>query len=333
MKLLQALALSLSLISPLTQAATTLKIATIAPDGTSWMKLMRQAADDISKETEGRVKIKYFPGGVQGTDKSVLRKMQIRQLQGGMMSTGALAHVTNATQLYSLPFTFRNLDEIRAIRPTYDHYIADALKEQGYVLLGLSEGGFAYLMSDSPLKTSEDVRSKKVWVPEGDAISQTIFENGKVEPISLPVSDVYTSLQTGLIDTIAANPSSAIALQWHTKLKYATDFPLVFLFGMLIVDERAFAKIDAADQAVVSRVMKDTFLAMDLQNEKDEQGAREALQQNGISFVELSAADHSAWNKLAEDAIAALREKGVYPADLYNQLLKSLQDFRAQQAK
>ncbi|WP_430461241.1 TRAP transporter substrate-binding protein DctP [Thalassolituus sp. LLYu03] len=334
MKLLTALALTLSLLSPMSQAApTTLKIATIAPDGTGWMKLMRQAADDISKETEGRVKIKYFPGGVQGTDKAVLRKMQIRQLQGGALSTGAMAHITNVTQLYSLPFTFRNLDEIRAIRPQYDQYIANALKDQGYVLLGLSEGGFAYLMSDSPLKTSDDVRAKKVWVPEGDIISQTIFENGNVEPISLPVSDVYTSLQTGLIDTIAANPSTTIALQWHSKLKYATDFPLVFLFGMLIVDDRAFATISADDQATVRRLMADAFHSMDLQNEKDEQGARAALQQNGISFVELSAADHVAWNQLAKDAVAALKEKSVYPVDLYNQLQSSLESYRQQLAK
>src|SRR5690606_32011635 len=76
---------------PLTQAKTvTLKVATLAPDGTGWMKMMRQAATDIQAETEGRVRIRYFPGGVQGSDKSVLRKMQIGQLQGGAVSTGAL---------------------------------------------------------------------------------------------------------------------------------------------------------------------------------------------------------------------------------------------------
>lgn len=333
MKLITLMALMLGFMIAPAQANTTLNIATLAPDGTSWMRLMRQAADDIRTETDGRVRIRYFPGGSQGGDKAVLRRMQIRQLQGGMMSSGALAHITNATQLYSLPFTFRNLDEIRAIRPQYDQYITDALKEQGYVLLGLSEGGFAYLMSNSPLKTSADVRAKKVWVPEGDVISQTIFKNGQVEPISLPLSDVYTSLQTGLIDTIGANLSSAIALQWHTKVQYATDFPLLFLFGMLVVDERAFDKVSAADQAVITRIMRATFRSMDQQNEKDEQGARQALQSSGVEFVQLSAEDRQAWNVLAENAIAELREQSVYPAERYNQLLQSLQSFRAQQAQ
>lgn len=330
MKYITGLLLALMLGSPLVNAAT-LKIATLAPDGTNWMKLMRQAAKDIKKQTDGRVKVKYFPGGVQGSDKSVLRKMRIRQLQGGAVSTGAMAHITNAALLYNLPFTFRNLDEVRAVRAEFDPVIEQALADKGYVMLGLSEGGFAYLMSDKPLKTSDDVRTKKVWVPEGDIISQTTFETGDVEPISLPVSDVYTSLQTGLIDTIASNPTGAIAMQWHTKLDYATDFPLVFLFGMMVVDERAFKKLSAADQTIVRQTMADTFKAMDAQNEKDEIGARKALEQNGMTFVELSDADKALWQELANKALTELKAKNVYPADVFARLQQTLENYRNQQ--
>ena len=330
MKILTSLLLALVLISP-TGYAATLKIASLAPDGTNWMKMMRKAAKDIKKQTEGRVKIKYFPGGVQGSDKSVIRKMRIRQLQGGAVSTGAMAHIANASLLYNLPFTFRNLDEVRAVREEFDQIIKNALAEKGYIVLGLSEGGFAYLMSNKALKTSADVRTQKVWVPEGDVVSQTTFTSGDVEPISLPVSDVYTSLQTGLIDTIAATPSASIALQWHTKLTHATDFPLVFLFGMMIVDERAFKKLSAADQKIVRDTMNKTFKAMDAQNEKDEAGARMALQQNGMEFVELSDTDKALWQQLANKALAELKSKNVYPADVYDRLQQRLQQFRSQQ--
>ncbi|MFC3681762.1 TRAP transporter substrate-binding protein [Bacterioplanoides pacificum] len=330
MKQLTSLLLALVLISPLASAAT-LKIATLAPDGTNWMKLMRQAARDIKKDTDGRVKIKYFPGGVQGSDKSVLRKMRIRQLQGGAISTGAMAQIANASLIYNLPFTFRNLDEVRAIRAEFDPIIKQALADKGFEVLGLSEGGFAYLMSDQALKTSDDVRSRKVWVPEGDQVSLSIFEAGNVEPISLPVSDVYTSLQTGLINTIAATPSAAIALQWHTKLQYATDFPLVFLFGMMVVDQRAFDKLSDADQQVVRQTMASAFKAMDSQNQKDERGARAALQQNGMQFVELSAEDKALWQQLADKALTELKAQNVYPADIYQRLQQRIEAFRNQQ--
>ncbi|MEK9711666.1 MAG: TRAP transporter substrate-binding protein DctP [Thalassolituus sp.] len=327
MRIFAAVLLLVSLVAPATHAAT-LKIATLAPDGTSWMKVMRAAADDIQTETEGRVKLKFFPGGVQGSDQSVLRKMRIGQLQGGAVATGSLINISPASQLYNLPFTFRTLEEVRAIRKEFDGFIVDEMAKQGYVLLGISEAGFAYMMSSDAIRTSDDARKQKVWVPEGDLIGATTFENGGVEPISLPLSDVYTSLQTGLIDTIVVNASSAIALQWHTKVKYVTDFPLLFLTGAIIIDEKAFNRISADDQAIVKRVMAEAFASMDAQNEIDEAGARDALAQNGIEFVELSDEDKQAWETLATSAVKELADKGIYPVDVFKKLQQRLAEMR-----
>lgn len=330
MKRLITLALSLCLFSSIGHAAT-LKIATLAPDGTSWMKQMRQAAKEIKKETQGRVKIKYFPGGVQGSDKSVLRKMRIRQLQGGAVSAGALAHVSKMTQLYSLPFTFHNIEEIRAVRAEFDQYIIDDLATKGYEVLGLTEGGFAYLMGNKALTSIDDFKSQKVWSPEGDLITQTTLITAGIEPISLPISDVYTSLQTGLIDTIGSNLSATIALQWHTKLTHTTDFPLLFLMGMLVVDQKSFGKLSNDDQATVRRIMKATYLKMDEQNARDENGARQALQKNGIQFVTLSDAEKANWQELAANTLKDLASKDGYPVELYQKLQTRLTELRAGQ--
>ena len=328
MKFLTSLFLVLALASTQAQAATTLKIATIAPDGTSWMKAMRKAGKQIEAETEGRVKIKYYPGGVQGSDQSVLRKMRIGQLQGGAVSSGAFDHIANAVQLYSMPFTFNSLDELRSVRKEFDPYIATALEEKGYILLGLSEGGFAYLMSNKAITSSKDIQDRKVWVLENDVVSRTTFEKGGVEPIGLPISDVYTSLQTGLIDTLGVNLSTSIALQWYTKFNYVTDYPLVFVVGMLVVDQRAFNKMSPEDQIIVRNTMKSAFDQLSEINAKDEVGARDALIQNAVEFVELTDEDKLEWRKLAKEAVDELADKDAYPIELYKQLVQTLESSR-----
>ena len=83
--------------------AATLKIATVVPNGSGWMNEMKAAAKEVKEKTDGRVKIKYYPGGVMGSDKTVLRKMRSGQLHGGAISAGALAHIYNGVNLYSLP--------------------------------------------------------------------------------------------------------------------------------------------------------------------------------------------------------------------------------------
>lgn len=330
--MLKKLSLSFALLIAASNVqAVTLKMATLVPDGTAWMGEFKAAAAEVKEKTEGRVKLKFFPGGVMGSDKSVLRKMRVGQLHGGAMSAGALANFYNGTQIYGLPFLFNNHEEVRHVRKFLDADVEAGLAKKGMVLLGISEGGFAYLMADKPLSKSEDLNSQKVWIPEGDIISQSIFEKAGVTPVSLPVSDVYTGLQTGLINTVGVNPTGAIALQWHTKIKHVTDEPLLFLMGTMVVSKKAFKKVNTADQKIVKGAVSAAFARLDAINRKDDKGAREALKASGIGFVKMSDADRLKWKGIAKASLQDLAEKDVYPVDLLKQVQDSLSAYRAAQ--
>lgn len=305
--------------------AATLKIATIVPNGSSWMKEMKAAAKEVKQKTKGRVKIKYYPGGVMGSDKTVLRKMRSGQLHGGAISAGALAHIYNGVQLYSLPFTFNNLDEVRHVRKTFDPVISQGLSDKGFQLLGLSEGGFAYLMSNKAITNAADIQGQKVWVPEGDLIGNEIFTVAGIKPIASPVSNVYTGLQTGLLDTVTINPSGAIALQWHTKIQHLSDEPLLLIMGMLVVDQKKFNKIKPEDQVIVKEAVAAAFKRLDSINEQGDIGARAALLKNGIQFDKPSGPE---LREIAKQALINLKKENAYPAETYEQLQKVLTEYR-----
>jgi hypothetical protein len=163
------------------------------------------------------------------------------------------------TQIYTLPLLFRSLDEVDYVRQRMDADILKYILAQGFVSFGLSEGGFAYLMSNSPLTRTADLKGQKVWAPEGDRISRAAFESLGISPIPLPLSDVLTGLQTGLIDTVATSYTGAIALQWYTQVKYVTEMPLMYIYGTMIIDRNAFEKLDTSDQTVVREVMGGVF--------------------------------------------------------------------------
>ncbi|MET0045398.1 MAG: TRAP transporter substrate-binding protein DctP, partial [Candidatus Thiodiazotropha sp. 6PLUC3] len=283
-RLLAVLVMTL-LLTPVGYAKTTLKIATLAPDGTSWMKQMRSAAKQIHEKTEGRVKIRFYPGGVMGNDNSVLRKIRVGQLQGGAITGGGLSTIYPDAQIYTLPFQFRNLEEVDAVRQVMDKQIIDGLKKEGFISFGLSEGGFAYLLSNSPVKTTDNMKGLKIWIPEGDQVNAKIFGQLGISPIPLPLTDVLTGLQTGLIDTIASAPIGAIALQWHTRVNYLTQVPLAYLYATLVIKEKAFSKLSAADQELVKQTLSSTFVNLNRQNRADNIAALSALKKQGIEFV------------------------------------------------
>jgi TRAP-type C4-dicarboxylate transport system substrate-binding protein len=309
-------------------AARTFKIATLAPDGTTWMKQIRAAATIISQRTDDRVQFKFYTGGVMGNEKSLLKKMRIQQLHGGAFTASGLSEIYPDSQIYTLPFLFRSYGEVDYVRGKLDDEIRKGLEQHGIILLGMSEGGFAYLMSDSPIRNIDQLKSKKIWLPEGDVITQTVYEIADIAPVPLPLADVYTGLQTGMIDTIGASSMGAIAFQWHTRIKYAADIPLLYLLGLVVMDKQAFDKINSNDQTIVLEVMSEVMKKLDEINRKDDEQARLALQNQGIEFLSINAEEQRRWESIAKQAIEALGKKGVYSQEMYNLLRQHLNDFR-----
>ena len=327
MSLAVGLCFTLSLVAQ-SSAALTLKIATISPDGTTWMNEMRKGAREIEQRTSNRVRLRFYPGGVMGSDKNVLRKIRIGQLQGGAVTGGGLEQIYFDSQIYSVPFAFRSEDEVDYVRARMDRQIADGLLARGFVSFGIAEGGFAYLMSNAPIRDVEDLKGHKVWVPEGDRLSRAVFDAAHISPVSLPLPDVLTGLQTGLIDTIGSSPIGAIALQWHTRVKYVTDTPLMYLYGILIVDRKAFDKIDPADQAAVREVMGAVFKRLDGINREENHQAREALRGQGIEFIAPAPGSEQRWNEIADQALDHGRDDLFTPAVL-TALHRYLDEYRS----
>jgi TRAP-type C4-dicarboxylate transport system substrate-binding protein len=323
-----AFGLLVAIASPAT--AKTLKIATIVPDGSSWLVEMRKAAAEIKERTEGRVKLKFYPGGVMGNDKTVLRKVRAGQLHGGAFTSGALAAIYPDIELYSLPLLFRDYAEIDYVRNRMDEKLRAGLAEKGFVALSITDGGFAYVMSQQPIRKVEDMGGAKVWLVEDDKMSEIALDLAGVSPVPLPIADVYTALQTGLVDTVAAPPMGAIAFQWHTKVRYLTDEPLMYLTGVVAVDSKTFGKLSEPDQAVVREVVASAGARLDADSRAGEINARDALANQGIEFVKPSSSKEvERWREISTQAVAKLRTIGRYSDDVIQEILDLLAAHRA----
>ncbi len=311
--------------------AKTLKIATVAPAGTTWMKEMKVGAKLIKQRTDGRVKLKFYPGGVMGNDQSVHRKIKIGQLHGGAFTPGGLARVDNSIQSLGLPMLFKSLDEVDYVRERIDPLLKKEMEANGFVLLGISEGGFARILSKQPMQDLESIRASKVWVPEGDKVGQTVFRALGITPVSLPISDVFTGLQTGLIDIVAINPTAAIAFQWHTSTAYMTDAPIIYLIGVLAIQKKAFDRLSHDDQQVVREEIGKVFERLDLKNRLDNQAAKQALQQQGIEFVTPKPGEVERWASISEKSVEEMTESGVISKQIVEQVKGYLKSFRDRQ--
>ena len=309
--------------------AVVFKIATLSPDGSMWMRMLRQGAAEIAGKTEGRVEFKFYPGGVMGDDKAVLRKIRSGQLHGAVLTAGGLNQVYSDLQLYSQPMVFNDMAEVDYVRKIMDPVLLEGLRTKGFVGFGIAEVGFAYAMSKSDVQSFDEVRSQKVWVPDGDPGSELAVRTFDITPIPLSIADVLGGLQTSLIDSVAVPPVGAIALQWHTQLKYVFDLPLMYVYGLLSVRDRQFDRLDAADQRIVSEVMGDVVRQVDAQNRKDHERAVEVLKAQGLIWNLPPPAEVARWQELGVKASDELIVQGVISRALFETLQGHLAEYRA----
>lgn len=308
--------------------AKTFKIAVQAPDGSKWVRMMKAGTDEISRKTNKRVHFKWYPGGVMGNDKAVFRKIRLGQLQGAAISSGKLSQFFPDSQVYSLPLKFQSFEEVDYVRKHMDPVIQEGIEKGGLVTFGFAEGGFAFLMSNSPVSSVGDLQQQKIWIPADNKFSLVALQSFDVTPIPLALPDVLVGLQSNLVNTVATSPIATLALQWHTQVQYITDIPLLYFYVTFGLDRKAFRKISAEDQVVVREVMGKVYRELDQHFRKDNTSAYNALQKQNIKVVQPAGDMRQAWYNRADNATQALLKSGEVSQDIYQRFEQHLKEFR-----
>jgi TRAP-type transport system periplasmic protein len=309
--------------------AVDLKIATVLPENTQWMRDMREGGKELAERTDGRVNFRFYSGGVQGSADKVLRKIKIGQLHGGAFTPTDLQQVYPDLNIYGLPFLFESADEVDYVRERVDPKLTSGLEDAGFVSFGFAGGGFALVMSNVPVSSHDDLRGRKVWVPEGDLISYETMQALQLSPVTLPITDVLTGLQTGLIDIVAMPPAGALVLQWHTRVRYVTRMPILYSMGLLAIEARAFNRLEPADRELVREVMSGIYREWDIENREDAERAMQALVDSGVEPVEPEPGEQEKLQTLMERTNRAMADEGMFSAELLEEVLGHIRTYRS----
>ena len=283
----------LSLISLMLLVSTTagaaesieIKMATLAPEGSSWMKTFEAINAEVSKKTNAEVSFKFYPGGVLGDEKDMLRKLYIGQINGAALTSAGLSAIFGEMDVFQIPFLFQSYGEVDFVIKEMDGFFREGLEKHGYVLLGWSEGGFVRLLSTTPIATLDDLRKAKVWTWAGSPMTKAIFDQAGISAIPLSIPDVLVGLQTGLVDVVYAPPTGAISLQWFTKIKYMTDVNLTYLIGGVVIRKDIFEKISPANRQILMDTCNRQMVQMKTIIRKENQEAIQIMVKQGIKII------------------------------------------------
>lgn len=275
-----------------------IKFASVAPDGSTWMNIMEEFAEEVTEKTGGAVEFKFYPGGVSGDEKDVLRKMKINQINAAGFTSQGLGEVVKEVRLLNLPFIFNNYKQIDYVMEKMAPFFESEYQKKGYTVLGWPEVGFAYVFSKDKVESLADFRKVKMWIWGDDQLVNSLFKNIGIVPIPLALSDVNQSLQTGLIEGVYGSPLSAIAMQWNTSVKNMLNIKVANVPGGILINNKTWNALTDAQKKIIKEAGKKHFSKLTQASRRENEEAIAALQKAGTKLSEMKS---EADKKVLED--------------------------------
>lgn len=330
MKYLFALLMSVLLFSG--GFAQQIKFATVAPEGSTYLKILREYTSEVEKLTGGKVTFKIYPSQIQGDEKDVLRKIRLGQLQSAGFTGVGLGEIMSEIRVLELPMLFRNSAEVDYITSRFYDLFDKKFEENGFVILGWADVGFAYVFSRNPIASIDDLKGTKMWMWEGDPLAEATFKALGVSAIPLSLTDVLTSLQTNLIEAVYVPPLPCVTLQWYTRISTMTDVPLANVSGAVLISKQMFDKLEPEHQKILREKGREYMARLVQESREDNQEAIELMKQNGIQIVKVSEEHIREFEAAARRAHQDLVGR-LYPQELLDQVTNSIEEFRAGKAE
>ena len=306
----------------------TIKLATLAPDGSSWHEALKDLAARWSKASSGRVQLKIYAGGVAGDETSVTSKMRIGQFGAALITAHGLISISEYVRAFSLPRAIRSYDELEFALDRLAPELRRRLADKGFVAIEFADAGMVRLFVPEPTTDVDRVRRFKLFTWAGETAGPKLWARAGFNVVPLASTEVMTGLQTGLIDAIPTTPTIALASQWYASLPVLIDMPIAPLVGAIVFTRGSWERIPPELRPTLEEEARSTVLRMREDNRRLEREAIEAMRKRGMQVLVPTAGELERWNALAEEANRGAR--GDYlPAEAYDDLQRVLAAYRA----
>ncbi len=307
---------------------TTIKFATIAPEGSTWMSIVHEYDSYVKEHTGGRTKFVWYAGGVMGDEPEMVTKIKQGKIDGGVLSGLGLGQLVPEVRVLELPLMFKSTDEVDYVLNKLDKTFRKLFEDKGYILLGWSEQGFIYAFTNKPIRKMEDFTGIKMWVWAGDTMAKVIFDSfGYFTPIPIPVPDVFSALQSGKIDAFYNTPLGVAALQWYTRAKYMLNVPIVFAIGAFIINKKTFDAFPPDVKLALIGGGREVFPKITASVRKDNAVLLASLPSKGVEIV-TPEPDFKEKLRVKISPVYGKLSKQFYPDWLFTGVWQSISEYR-----
>ena len=306
----------------------TFRLATLAPDGTTWANGIKTLGSMVAQGLGGEIKIKLIANGIAGDEQQMIEKIRQGQLSGAALTSLGLSTVSGAVHVLELPLLVHNYEELDYLREQLDSELRKGFEDNGLIILAWADLGPVHLFSTRPLRTHKDMTKAKAWVLPGDKLVPTFLEQLGLKGVPLAIGDVNAALQKGTINVAYGSALTTLALGWHEHLRYMTEKPFTFGVAATVLSKREFDAL-TPDQQMFLLVEGKAYQREIIKSIRDENArALETLLHSGMEVVRLSPELENQFAEVAKSFLPQL-EPSLFTTRLRKKAEASVAEYRS----
>ncbi|MFZ3582397.1 TRAP transporter substrate-binding protein [Loktanella sp. DJP18] len=261
--LFAALLGSAAMATAATACETTLRSSDTHPDGYPTVVAVQEMGKLLEERTGGRLCIEVFASAQLGEEKDTIEQTQFGVIDMNRVSLGPFNNMIEETQVPSLPYIFRSVDHMHKVMDgPIGQQILDAFSDHDLVGLAFFDGGSrSFYNSEKPITAMEDLAGMKFRVMQSDMFVDMVSALG-ANATPMPYGEVYSSIQTGVIDGAENNWPSYDSSGHYEVAKYFTMDEHLIVPEVLVMAKSSFEALSAEDQEIVRQAAKDVVPVM-----------------------------------------------------------------------
>ena len=292
-----------------------LKVATLAPQGSEWHKILQEMGAEWQKVSNGLIVFRLYAGGVAGDDRDLVRKMRLGTLDAGLLTVNGLSAIDRGVLGLEIPLAYSDYGELDCVLEKMGPQLEQHMEAKGFIVLGWSDAGWAHFFTKSPVRTPDDMRKLKMFIWAGDDLYVELWKKAGFNPVPLPSTEIATALQTGLVNAVTVSAQGILLLQWYRQIHYMTDFKWAVFLGGIVISKSAWEKIPAEIRPAVRQAALKAALRLRDFSRQTDQSDVEALKKNGVEVVSVDEETLNEWRRLVESVLPQVRCREIRQAD------------------
>ncbi len=329
--LLAAIGLTLALAVGSARGAepSKIKLATLAPTGSSFFKSLQNLREAWKKASHGSLDLIIYGDGKLGGETDTVGLMGVNSVQAAMLTAVGLSEIEPGVEgLQSIPMGFRDLDAVDYVGKKLQPLLEEKLLKKGFMVLFWTDAGWVRFFSKRPVTTPEDLKKLKLFAWAGNPDTLSLYRSAGFNPVPLETADIVPGLQTGLIEAAPAPPVFALATQIDTRAPHMLELNWGPLVGALVIRKPTWEKIPEALRTELLKSAAAVGTEIKAAGRKESDEAVKAMEKRGLKVTRVTPELAETWRKVAEAVYPQIRGK-IMPADIYDQTMSLIKEYEA----